>query len=191
MFKLFKKKTIETAGYSNSNNKALSLIYTSNSGEKFYTFNNQENLPPIRGIQFSKFQRIAELKIDNETLNTVLTEFKKAVNKQDYYTAIALIYEIDRRQTLLCEENSLLDMVSCFAFLETENPNSFEPEYYQKKKHIFNTDTDARAFFLTISFPLLPTLKQKLPTDLINYLNNPTVKTETEKLNLILKDLKN
>ena len=188
---IFKKPVEKNTGYSNTTNKALSIIYTSKSGDKFYTYNDQENLPPIRGIQFSKFQRIAELNIDHETFNTVLTEFKKAVNKQDYYTAIALIYELDRRQSLLCEENSLLDMICCFCFLEDENPYSFEAHHYTKKKQIFNTDTDARAFFLTVSFPLLMKLKEKLPTDLINYLMNPMVQKEAEKLNLMLKDLKN
>lgn len=159
----------------NSKDKRLSLVYTSAKGIKFYSFTDPLQISAVRGVAAEKAKRFIDMNITERSLKAMIKEFKNMVANQQLVEAFSIIQEIDYRLQFICEENSILDLVCLFYFLEDEDPD-VPSEIDNKEKHrIFTEDVQCKAFFLRIGLMLATKFSGKPEGDLLSYLEENQV----------------
>ena len=139
----------------NSKNTQLNLVYTDSEKNKWYSHINPLEISPIRGLSAEKAKRFMEMKITEKSLKALILEIKVAAGQNDIVKAFSIIEEINHRLNFITEEDSILDLVLIYYFLEDENPNVPSEYHNDKKRKILIKDPKARGFFLQIGISLM------------------------------------
>lgn len=162
----------------NSQNNKLTLVYTSKTGDEFYSYIDPLQIGAIRGIAAEKAKRFMEMMLTSRTLSELIKEIKKEAGAGDIVKAFSIVQEIEFRQHFICEESSILDLVCIYFFLKDEDPE--EPsEHFNKMKHkIFEQDKACKGFFLHIGLALSKRFSEKQEKDMLTYLEENRMTSE-------------
>jgi hypothetical protein len=162
----------------NSKDTKLSLVYSSKNGTEFYSYVDPLQISTLRGVAAEKAKRFLDMNLTSRSLSELVKEIKREAGAGDIVKAFSIIQEIEFRQSFLCEESSILDLVCIYFFLKDEDPE--EPsEAFNKKKHkIFEQDTECRAFFLRIGLVLCKKFSPKQEEDMLIYLEENRMMSE-------------
>lgn len=154
----------------NSKNVKLAKVYTSANGTDFYSHLNPLEISALRGLASEKAMRFLDMNITERSLKALINEYKEAAKEGDVNKFHSIVYEIDYRLNFLSEENSILDLVNIYFFLNDEDPE-LPSEFHNKKKHeIMENDLLCRGFFLQIGISLCKKFSQKQEKDILDYL---------------------
>lgn len=154
----------------NSKNPNLNEVFTSSDGSKWYCFIDPLKIPPIRGLSAERARRFMEMKITEKTLKELIKEIKVAAGQNDIVKAFSIIEEINFRLQFITEEESVLDLVFIYYYLQDESPMSVSDYHMAKKRKILSEDINARTFFLQIGLSLMSKFSNIRDEDLSAYL---------------------
>jgi len=155
----------------NQTNNTVKLAYTSIAGTLVYELVDIGKISAMRGVAAEKAKRFASLNITHKELDSLLTVAIDGINqKQDIAQAISILHELKFRTSMICEENSLLDLAFIFLFLEGEDVDEPSEQMNAQKLKLVSEQADLRGFFLTEAFKLAALLSKKQGADLLDYL---------------------
>jgi len=162
----------------NSKNPLLALVHTSKNGIEFYSYADPLQISALRGVAAEKAKRFLDMNLTSRSLTELVKEIKREAGAGDIVKAFSIVQEIEFRQSFLCEESSILDLVCIYFFLKDENPE--EPsEAFNKKKHkVFEEDAQCRGFFLKIGLALCKKFSPKQEEDMLIYLEENQILSE-------------
>lgn len=171
----------------NKNDERLQVAFEDPTNKiVFYCLKNPLELPARRGVQAMKAKRFAEMKIDETTLKELMQKVKTAVNtNQDFVEAMGWWHQIELRLGMICEEKSILDLVSLYYYLPDENPEFPTKEANTKKRAIFEEHEHIKGFFLRIGINMMNNFSMQHGEAVLSYLTE--VKEATEQLNDMLE----
>lgn len=156
----------------NSTNPNLVLAYENK--EKnilFYSQKNPLEVSAMRGVAAEQAKRFASMCLTKETSLSLIKEIKRTINvEQDFVKGFALIQEMQFRLEMICEEDSILELVKLYYFLPNEDPNIPSESLNKLKSKIFKENPEVKAFFLQIGIILLDKFSMKSENDAILYL---------------------
>jgi hypothetical protein len=154
----------------NEQNPATQLVFKSITGTKVFGFKDLTQISAFRGVAAEEAKRIASLCLTKQVLTELLEEQKQAFNKQDFAKAVAIGIELQFRNNMICEENSLLDLAYIYLMLEGEDLEKPSKEYNKKKAELIIEQSDLKGFFLREALQLAESFSQRQDADLLNYL---------------------
>jgi hypothetical protein len=155
----------------NQTNNTVKLKFESIAGTRVYELVDIGKISAMRGVAAEKAKRFASLNITHKELDSLLTVAIDGINqKQDIAQAISILHELKFRTSMICEENSLLDLAFIFLFLEGEDVDEPSEQMNAQKLKLVSEQPDLRAFFLTEAFKLAALLSKKQGADLLDYL---------------------
>jgi hypothetical protein len=153
---------------------------------KFYCLKNALELPAKRGVLAMKAKRFAEMKIDEESLKGLMQKVKTAVNtNQDFVEAMGWWQQIEFRLNMICEEKSILDLVSLYYYLEDESPDEPSKEANERKRKIFDEHPIVKGFFLRIGINMMNNFSMQHDEAVLSYLAE--TKKVTDQLTTMLE----
>lgn len=163
-------------------NNLTELIHTSMAGTKIYAMKDITQISAFRGVSAEKAKRFASLCLTEAEINTILDKALDGVNKtQDIAQAIAILHELKFRVSMICEENSLLELAYIYFMIEGEDVEKPSNEYNKKKVELMENEPDLKGFFLRGALKLVDNFSAKPDVDLLSYLAE--TKTLMERLN--------
>ncbi len=139
----------------NSKNPNLNKVFTDMFGNNWYCNVNPLNISAMRGLSAEKAKRFMMMKLDEHTMRALIDKACAVAGTGDLVQGFAIMYEIKHRLDFVCEENSVLDLVFMYYFLEDEDPDVALPHFNLKKRGILMKDKGARAFFLRIGVSIM------------------------------------
>lgn len=154
----------------NSKNPDMERVYTDKNGNDWYSLKNPFELSGVRGIAAMRAQRYFNMMLSQDTLKQLLEQHDKAAKALDITMCFAIVQDIKNRQSLICEENSILDLVNVYYFLNDENPDEISDAFLQKKLKLWSEDSICKGFFLKVGLMLTNKLADMSPEDLQKYL---------------------
>lgn len=167
----------------NEQNENVSLVFTSAKGTKIFAFKDPlSSISALRGVAAEEAKRFASMNITKQELKMLFNKCKTAVNiKKDFTEVMAIIYDIDYRLDMICEEKSLLELAYIFFMLEGEDDEKPSLDFNLKKQKIVGEQTDLKGFFLRTALKLAETFSEKQEDNLLTYLQE--TKAMSERIN--------
>lgn len=151
-------------------NEAVHSVFTSMAGTEIYSLKDITQISAYRGVSAEKAKRFASLCLTSEELTILLDEQLTAFNKQDFAKAVAIGHELKFRNSMICEENSLLELAYIYLLIEGEDIEKPSVEVNKKKAALINTEPDLKGFFLRMALQLVGNFSLKQDVDLLSYL---------------------
>lgn len=157
----------------NSENPNLVIAYeNADKSIVFYSQKNPLQVSALRGIAAEQAKRFASMCLTKETSLELIKEIKRSINlEQDFVKGFALIQEMQFRLEMICEEDSILELVKLYYFLPDEDPDVPNDSQNKIKSKIIKENPDVKAFFLQIGIILLDKFAMKSDADVLLYLD--------------------
>ena len=153
------------------------------SGKKFYAFKNHMEIPQKRAEEAEIYTKFASLNMTEDWFRQKIAVAYKSLNEQDFIKAAVTVKDLIDRTEFAAEEVSLTRLAASLVLIEGENPRVPEPKFYEMKKQIIETDSEANAFFLTYSYRTMKNLQNLSETDFLLYLKNNEIKKQFQREN--------
>lgn len=153
-------------------NKNVKMAFKSMKGTIIYEMSDITRISAFRGVAAEKAKRFASLMLTSDELTKLLDAAIDGVNqRQDIAQAISILHEMKYRNSMICEENSLLELAYIYLLVEGEDIDVPSPEINKKKAELIRKESDLRAFFLSVALKLAGTLSLKQDADMLAYLD--------------------
>lgn len=128
--------------------EGFKLLYTDSKGNNWFTITNQANLHASRALFAWGFARDAEYGLSRERLQLACEKINEYVNKKDVASIAKVIGVIEAGLDLYAEPQVMLNLATCYTFLNDEANDGYKDFWQDKKREIWESDVDCRAFFL-------------------------------------------
>lgn len=151
-------------------NEGTKLLYTDTKGNKFYALNNPANLHATRALPAWVFARDSEYGMTAERRRTAYEKINDCVNKKDLATIAKVVGVMEAAEQLYCEPEILLNLATCYTFLNDEKNDSFKDHYQEQKRDLWKHDSDAKSFFLQWSLQYTSKYSASLNLNVLEYL---------------------
>lgn len=145
-------------------------IYTDRQGNKWHTINNPANIHATRALTAWAFSRDAAFGMSREQLSIACDKLNDAVNKKDIATIAKVVGVIEAGLTLYSTPEILLNLATCYTFLNDEKNEGYKDFIQDKKREIWNTDADCKSFFLQWSTRFIQKSSELQNTNVLDYL---------------------
>lgn len=183
-FKSWRKKKQDKIDYN------LTCCYDKD-GVKLYKFHNPLKLPTVRRLMLFQAIHDAALGVNRNDLYKLLDLSDEYFNKgmfaqQNQCNAVLRAYLDQHSNT-----NSIFDTANCLILMTDESIDEMTPETIEKKRQLFDSNPDVRAFFLRMGYAYLMSFSNKssLHLNIVDYLSQTAVKrAEAQFLNLITRN---
>ena len=156
----------------NQNNPLVKVAFKSIAGTLVYELADITHISAMRGVAAEKAKRFASLNITSEELTALLDKAIDGINSHqpNLSQAISILHELQFRNKMICEENSLLDLACIFLLIEGEDIDNPSEQVNKQKLELLHKEPDLKAFFLTEAFRLAGLLSTKQGASLLDYL---------------------
>lgn len=156
----------------NSKNEKLTVAYEDPINKiKFFCLKDPTLLPAQRFVPAMRAKRFVDLKLTEETLQEIIKKIKHAVNvEKDFLTAFGWWCDVELRLNMICEEDSILELVKLYYYLPDEDPEYPTAEANKKKSEIFERYPDCKGFFLRIGISMMDSFGMKHEEEVLSYL---------------------
>lgn len=161
------------------------LLYTDAQGNKWHTITNHANIHATRALTAWAFSRDAEYGLTREKLSIACEKLNEAVNKKDIASIAKITGVIEAALTLYAEPQILLNLATCYTFLNDEKNDGFKDFIQDKKREIWQSDNDCKAFFLQWSVTFMKRFSELQNTNVLAYLEKS--KPVTDQIDLLLR----
>lgn len=170
----------------NSKNEKLTVAYSDPINKiTFYCLKDPTYLPAQRFVPAMRAKRFSDLKITEESLREIIKKIKHAVNvEKDFLTAFGWWCEVELRLNMICEEDSILELVKLYYYLPDEDPEFPTAEANKKKSEIFERYPLVKGFFLRIGINMMENFGMKHDEEVLSYLQETTKVAERIKIKL-------
>lgn len=123
--------------------------------DHWQVFSNPVLIPEQRKIMADLALTKAAMCIKRETLVDYFKEIRRLLDKGQIVTAFSWFQEIENRINDLPLEEHLIELACVYSILPGENPDKFQAEFQKKKREIFESDSDAKGFFLRLAYTII------------------------------------
>lgn len=147
----------------------LEVVYTSETDKgkaRWYAYKNPLNLPPGRSWTAELATTFAELCMTPRDFDQAMTKMKAAINKNDLAKCGQIVGNLVERRNLAAEMSSLEELAHAYFMLEGEPTQKCSPEWFKRKKEIWNQDPACHAFFLHKAMAIIRDIKDLSESDL-------------------------
>jgi hypothetical protein len=145
-------------------------VYKDRFGNRWWSFVDPLRMPGSRALAGEIAATWADLNMTKEDIKNYFAEMRKAGNSGDIVRMFRLFDTMEARLDWACEDKSLLSLAAVYFLVNDESAGSPAPGYTKLKHEVFDTDTDARAFFLARAFALIKVSSEFSGSDILNYL---------------------
>lgn len=145
-------------------------VYTDKFGNDWFQYVNPMQLPAKRAIAAEVATRFAEMNLTKDVMLKVFEEMKKNANDGNIVALFGLLNELEFRLNFIGEEQTLMELASCYFLLGDEDETDFVDSYKNKKMEILKSDSDAKAFFLKGAFGYTMKYSSMSEVDILDYL---------------------
>jgi len=171
-----KKKALSRLTIEQKERYGVVELWEDTSGRTWLAFENSTRMPAARSIYVEIATRQTELNLTTERFLEFVAAIEFQMNKGQFVKAAELLGEMKDRSTWACEEETLLTLASYYFLLEGEDPVNVSDDWTKKKREIFKTEPEVRAFFLIASYRLIKQLSDITESDILAYLAEHQVK---------------
>lgn len=151
-------------------NEGMKEIYTDSKGNKFYALNNPANLHATRALPAWVFARDSEYSMTKERRIAAYEKINECVNKKDLASIAKIVGVMEAAEQLYCEPEILLNLATCYTFLNDEKNDSYKDFIQEQKRDIWNSDSEAKSFFLQWSLQYTAKYSASLKLNVQEYL---------------------
>lgn len=156
--------------------KNTELCYDHN-GIRLYKYNNPLELPTIRRLAMFEALHDAALGITSDDLKKYIEIVEEHINKGQYAKVAQTLSVLKFYVELHTNSKNLFNIAAPILFLEGEKENEYTTEIIEKKRKLYETDKDFKAFFLRMGYLYLTSLSnvKKTHTRIEDYLSSREV----------------
>lgn len=163
-------------------------------GRKYYRFADISNIPYERGLQALMVYNEVDMRCSRKYLRQHVDAMKKLLksDKIDIYKINMLNEMIEQRLNLMTDVDLMYKLASVCYFDDTENPETYEPAYAEKKIAAWRKDKGVEAFFMQQPLLELMPFLRKLNVDLDIYtpVNAEFNKEQEKSIQMIISSTK-
>jgi hypothetical protein len=148
----------------------LNLVFTEQSGVKWYEYQNPMQMPARRAIAAEVATRFAQMNVTKDVLVEFITNMEQKANSGNIVELFHLLTELKFRLDYIGEEQTMLDLATCYFILEGEDEGDFSEIWKQKKMERLRANGELRDFFVSRAFQLTTNYSELSNTDIHDYL---------------------
>lgn len=137
---------------------ATKPIYTDASGLEWLTYEDWLELPAERMIPADLAIRTASMGLTAERLIQAHKEIKDELNKGDIVKACGMFDQLQTRIKDIPDEALLQQLALVYILHPDENPTEYKPSFQRMKLALWQSDEDARFFFIQLAVKHITTL---------------------------------
>lgn len=167
------------------NHDGFNHIYTDSKGNNWYTIQNPANLHATRALTAWTFSRDAEFGLTRDKLHLACEKINEGVNKKDIAQIAKVTGVIEAALSLYAEPEILLNLATCYTFLNDEKNDGYLDYVQDKKREIWQSDNDCKAFFLRWSVQFIRMSSELQKENVLEYLEKS--KAIIDQVNFILQ----
>lgn len=145
-------------------------IYTDALGNKWYSIANPANIHATRALTAWTYSRDAEYGLTKEQRLIGYSKMNEALNKKDISSLAKILGVFEAAEDLYATPNILLNLATCYTFLNDEKNDSYKDFIQQKKRDIWDSDLVCKAFFLQWSVQFMQQRSQSQNVNVLEYL---------------------
>ena len=186
--RLFKQKQQQQEKQSTDRVRTIDLnkVYVDKFGNEWFEYVNPLQLPAKRAIAAEIATRFAEMNLTKDMMLSVFAEMKKNANEGNIVALFGLLNELEFRLNFIGEEQTLLELATCYFVMGDEDETDFSDIDKRKKREVFDKDAQAKSFFLKGAFGYTMKFSSMSEVDILDYLiaNAPSA----ERLERIMQE---
>jgi hypothetical protein len=133
-------------------------IYTDKNQIEWRTFESWLDIPAMRVMPADLAVRRASIGLNAERLIKAMQEIKKDLNGGLIVDAFAKFDQLEKRINDIPDEALLQELACVFILHPDENPDEYDTKMQRKKLELWQTDEDARFFFICKAVNYITTL---------------------------------
>lgn len=169
------------------NDEGKKYLYTDKFDNKWYTLINPANLHPARALNAWIFAKDSEYGMSSEKLKTATEKINEAINKNDLATIAKVNGIIEAALELYAEPAILLNLATCYTFLNNEKNDAFVDHIQDNKRAIWENDPDCKSFFLQFALQFTVKFSESQKLSVQEYLEKAKPITDLISSTLIPK----
>jgi hypothetical protein len=167
----FKRKQQQLWGDANTGKKIpLTHIFTDSKGRKWFEYDNPMAMPARRAISAEVATRLQEMNMTKEVMIGLMNKMKEFANNGDIVSLFGILNDMEFRMNFIGEEQTLIELASCYFVVEGEDESSFSEVDRKMKVDFIKEDMEAFNFFVQRAFTLTIRFSQISQADILNYL---------------------
>lgn len=145
-------------------------------GVQYWEFVNLNDMPRMRLVHYNYLREEMVMGLDRDLLVKIIGQAKEANRTQKYDSLSAILFMFEDIVTNITTVESLYNIASVVYFDGKEDIATYDYDYNQQKIARFKALKDKRFFFNTLLQQSLKIPSDKLPQDILQYLNENAVK---------------
>jgi hypothetical protein len=169
-FKRKQQQTVEPVQIVTGSKIPLNLVFTEQSGVKWYEYQNPMQMPARRAIAAEVATRFAQMNVTQDVLVEFITNMEQKANSGNIVELFHLLTELKFRLDYIGEEQTMLDLATCYFVLEGEDEGDFSEIWKQKKMERLRANGELKDFFVSRAFQLTTNYSELSNTDIHDYL---------------------
>jgi|APFre7841882793_1041355.scaffolds.fasta_scaffold01287_8 hypothetical protein len=169
-FKRKQQQTVEPVQIVTGSKIPLNLVFTEQSGVKWYEYQNPMQMPARRAIAAEVATRFAQMNVTKDVLVEFITNMEQKANSGNIVELFHLLTELKFRLDYIGEEQTMLDLATCYFVLEGEDEGDFSEIWKQKKMERLRANGELKDFFVSRAFQLTTNYSELSNTDIHDYL---------------------
>lgn len=127
-------------------------VYTDKFGNKWYALKNPAKIAAERALTAWAYTEDSSYSINRKNLRTILDSINNAINSNNLAEVAKLTGLVEMCLELYCHDEILLNLASVYTFLNDEKNEGAHDYILQKKREIWETDSNCKSFFLQWSW---------------------------------------
>lgn len=162
-------------------------IYTDSEGFKWYEFTNPLTMSAKRAIAAEVATRFAEMNLTKTQMLTLIESMKRNANNGNIVELFNILAEVEFRLNYIGEEETMIELATCYFLIEGEDESDFSEIWKQKKKDKFKSDPKLQDFFLQKAFMFTIKSSELSEQDILDFLK--TTLPAKERFNRLMRRL--
>lgn len=143
------------------------LVYTDSQGNKWYTV-SPSSLHATRALTAWVLTKDLDYGLTRDKLLNGFKKINELINKGNITDASKVLGVLEAAMDLYCEPEVLLNIATCYTFLNDE-PEEYKEHIQKKKKDIFEKDYECKSFFLSYAISYTKKFSQSPPPNAQEY----------------------
>ena len=172
----------------NRNDERLMLLKEID-GVKFYTIKGDilEDAYMKRYARYLRLIRAADkFKIDDLKIDKIFADMEESLNAGNMARVMQLMVFLKSLHEQTAVNEQMFEIANCFLMLENEPPESFDMNFVERKRRLFETNEEIKDFFLAFAHEYIKHLLDiSKNTNFKDYMNNRS-QTYLKNLSLVL-----
>lgn len=156
----------------NSKDENLAEVYRDTRGNVYYKWKIPSAMHAMRYLVGWRAIENANMGVTTKDAIDFLNNILKGLNMQDMATAGYYATTFKNRILTADPEKAYIELASCYILINNEAPDMYDPNVAATKQALWESDIDAKAFFLNFAYQLSATLISTSNKDIPNALLN-------------------